>query len=352
MYCQVKSAPVHNSHSGGPSRLSGLDIAKPSPNHRIPPTPILAVESSSPPTPSALNSSVRGCPRRHSYSRCTRRCQLAPVESAYAVSTLFFGQGLPTPIFIPKMHPPVSTCTRRSSPRVRLPYAAESSSPPTLHRRVRVLESAYPTPSGPSRRVRLRRQHSIRQSGVAYADIHTQDAPAGVNLHPSSPPTLSALYSSAKGCLRRQSYSIQRQCRVAPVGRVLESAYPTPPSRRVRLPYAAEAESPSPPTLSALYSSARGCLHRYSYPRCTRRCQLAPAGRVFESAYPTPPSPSPRVRLPYAAESESSNPPTLRRRVRVLESAYPTALPLSFSYIEELFSCNCVPFTASQNRAR
>ncbi|KAI5778027.1 hypothetical protein EDC01DRAFT_635246 [Geopyxis carbonaria] len=268
------------------SRQDALLLFLPSLIHRFPPNlsslihrfpPILS--SSHPPssfripdpilTPSViLNSSVRGCLRRQSYS----------IRRSGAAYTVSHTQDAPVGVNLHPSSPPTLQPLRSSPPTIRLRgrvvesatlqplrsslptirlrgRVVESatlqplrSSPPTIRLRGRVvesayptaveIESAYPTPSRPSRRVRLRCQHSI----------HTQDAPVGVNLHPSSPPTLQPLRSSPPTLRRR--------------GRVVESAYAVStlfilkmhPSvstctRRVRLPYVVEAESSSPPTL-------------------------------------------------------------------------------------------------------
>ncbi|KAI5807214.1 hypothetical protein EDC01DRAFT_782001 [Geopyxis carbonaria] len=186
------------------------------------------------------------------------------------------------------MHPPVSTCTRR----VRLPYA---------------VESAYPTLSkpSPSRRVRLRCQHSIRRPGAAYADIPTQDAPAGVKLLPSSPPTLSGAANEAESSSPptlsklpplspRCQHSIRRPGAVSTPFLLKMHPPVSSCSRRVRLPYAVSTQFVTGDKMHPVAEAESSIRLPYGFevesayavstlfiPRCTRRCQVAPV----ESAY-------------------------------------------------------------------
>ncbi|KAI5801336.1 hypothetical protein EDC01DRAFT_516874 [Geopyxis carbonaria] len=257
------------------------------------------------------------------------------------------------------MHPPVSSCSRRvrlpyavesesSSPptlrlrgRVRLPYAveSESSSPPTLRLRGRVrLPYAVESESSSPPTLRLRGQSAYAVStlfvGQGLSALYSYSrCTRRCQVAPVDPPTLSALNSSARGCLRRRgrvlesAYAVQvatvesayavRGCQR---GRVLESAYAvqvatvesesayavstqfvgeaessSPPTRRCQLApvesayavstqFVAEAKSSSPPTLS--YSICRsGVAYSSKDASISRLCQDAPVGRVLESAY-------------------------------------------------------------------
>ncbi|KAI5789150.1 hypothetical protein EDC01DRAFT_728944, partial [Geopyxis carbonaria] len=202
----------------------------------------------------------QGLPTLSSIPRCTRRCQLAPVESAYAVSTQFVAEAESSspPMLSVILNSSVRGCLRchpysRCTRRCQLaPVEAESSSPPTLSsiprctRRSRVVESAYPTLSV-------------------------------------------ILYSSVRGCLRCHPYSrCTRRCQLAPV----ESAY------AVSTQFVDEAESSSEPTLSViLNSSVSGCLRCHPYQDAPAGVNLHPSSPPTLSALNSSTRPSRRVRL-------------------------------------------------------